>query len=96
MKYISTMHLVNLFRGFAFFCNFVRNRIYVKKIKILGSLFLARNHKFDFGSKSSIFGNLKRNHIFVNHSPHFLPEVNPRVENHGHSFSTPVAYPVVK
>jgi len=55
---------------------------------------MARNHKFDSGSKSSIFGNLKCSHIIVNHAPNFLPEVNPRAGNHGHSFSAPFGYPV--
>ncbi len=30
------------FRGFAFFCNFVRNRIYVMEIEVLGPVVLAR------------------------------------------------------
>ncbi len=33
------------FRGFAFFCNFVRNRIYVMEIEVLGPVVLARYSK---------------------------------------------------
>ena len=35
----------------------------------------AFTRKFDSGSKSSIFGNLKCSHKIVNHAPHFLPDL---------------------
>ena len=47
---------------FAFFCNFVINRIYVISKNRLQVVLMARNHKFDFGSKSSLFNNLRFRH----------------------------------
>jgi hypothetical protein len=62
------------FSGISLYCIFVRNTIYVIKIEMLIPVVLARNHKFDSGSKSSIFGNLKCSHIIVNQASHFLPD----------------------
>ena len=47
----------NRFSGVCLFCNFVRNRIYVMEIEMFEPVVLARNHKFDFGYKPSLFGN---------------------------------------
>ena len=57
-------------------------------------MFLASEHQFDFGSKSSISGNLKCSHMIANHASNFLSEIDPRTGNHGHSYSAPFGYPV--
>jgi hypothetical protein len=47
---ISFSIRANRFSGVCLFCNFVRNRISVIEIAILGLVFMARNHNFDYGS----------------------------------------------
>ena len=70
---ISFLNRANPFSGVCLFCIFVRNKIYVIKIEVLEPVFMARNHRFDFSSKSSILGNLKYSHISTNRVSHFLP-----------------------
>jgi len=54
---ISFLNRANPFRRVCLFCNFVRNKIYVMEIEMLKLVSMARNHKFDFGRKSSLFDN---------------------------------------